>query len=134
MFSSTYCIRFQRLIKVDFVFKKNSFNLIWLPYNIFNVLFDMKPLKQIIEEDILNYSTSVMFRGTLCTWFIFTILVILRTKFEILKKNLIFFLKQNWNLLHCSSDVGLKGTFVNLIFKVCNLSSFKCTAGHPVCI
>ena len=46
---------------------ENNFKIAWLPYNIFIDLL-YQTTQQIIEKDILNYSPTVMFRGTLCMW------------------------------------------------------------------
>ena len=43
---------------------EDNFTIIWLLNNIFIIVFG---IKQIMEEDILNYLPTVMFRETPCT-------------------------------------------------------------------
>ena len=42
-----------------------NFTITWLPYNIFTIFF-FKQLNKLWKKTFINYSATVMFRGTLC--------------------------------------------------------------------
>ena len=46
-----------------------NFTIIWLPHNIFIILFGIKQLNKLWKKTFIKlFTNSVMFRGTPCTW------------------------------------------------------------------